>query len=49
MMFRTFKRPMGRWPDEYGIVYGKPPNGIFKQFLHPFVRKKKKGKSKKAA
>lgn len=44
MMFGTFKCPRGKWPEEYGIVYGKPPKGMFKQFLHPFVRKKKKAK-----
>lgn len=49
MMFGTYKCPKGQWPAEYGIVAGKPPKGIFKQFLHPFVRKKKKKKAKPTA
>ncbi len=42
MMFGTFRCPKGEWPKEYGIVSGKPPKGIWKQFLHPLKKRKKK-------
>ena len=44
MMFGTYRCPKGEWPKEYGIISGKPPEGIWKQFLHPLKPRWKKKK-----
>ena len=38
-LFGTYHMPEGRWPKGYGIGGHPVPNGYWKQFLYPFMRK----------
>lgn len=42
MIFGTYRCPKGEWPEEYGIVSGKPPEGFWGQLVFPFKKRKKK-------
>lgn len=44
MIFGTYRCPKGEWPEEYGICSGHPPEGFWKQLVHPYKRRKKKKK-----
>ncbi len=44
MILGTYRCPKDEWPEEYGIVSGKPPEGIWKQFWFPLKPRKKKKK-----
>ncbi|WP_143183743.1 sterol desaturase family protein [Rubritalea squalenifaciens] len=42
MIFGTYRCPKGEWPEEYGNMSGKPPEGFWKQLVFPYKRKCKK-------
>ncbi len=37
MIFGTYLRNPGRWPDTYGVVGKPPPHGFIAQHLYPFI------------
>ena len=41
-LFGTYHMPEGEWPTGYGVCSSPVPTGYWKQFLYPFVRKRKK-------
>lgn len=41
MLFGTYHMPEDRWPTGYGIHGNPVPGGYWRQFLYPFLRRKK--------
>lgn len=40
-LFGTYHMPGDRWPEKYGVAGEDMPSGYFRQFIHPFLPKKK--------
>lgn len=39
-LFGTYHLPESKWPSGYGVLSETVPSGYWKQFCHPFVRKR---------
>ena len=47
LLFGSFYLPVNLWPETYGVSGTKPPDGYFRQLIHPFMPRQKREKPTK--